>query len=326
MKLQDIISEFGSFYINSGQNMARLVRQLRTPSTTEQLFRSIITDDTEFRMSEPRIGRLLQPFQKSWTPLGEVEFKPVTIKQYPMKMDHEEYPDELEATWLGFLADNDLDRREWPFVRWLVEQELLPQLREDFEKNEIYDGVFSAPSSGSAGAAGTAMDGIKKIINDNINNGRISTIATGTIETVPADFVDQVEAFVDEVNEKYWGIQMELAMAPQLVKRYQRGYKEKYGTDLDFDRNNASQVDFSTINLKACHSMIGSSKIWMTPRENAIRLSKKSANMDTVRLEAQDRLVKIFTDFYKGIGFAIPEIVFTNDQDLGAAGSGSGSA
>src|SRR6056297_2724024 len=121
VKVSDIINEFGNYYIPQRQSTDRLVRQLRFPSVTEQSFRPILTDATEYRMSEVRIGELLQPFQKGWTPKGQSEFKPVTIKLYEMKLDHEVYPDEIEQSWLGFLADNDLDRREWPLVRYLIE-------------------------------------------------------------------------------------------------------------------------------------------------------------------------------------------------------------
>jgi len=321
VKITDLINEFGNYYIPGNKNADRLIRHLRYPSVTEQAFRQVLTDATEYRLSEVRIGRLLQPFQKSWTPIGEAEFKPVTIKQYEMKLDHEVYPDEIEASWLGFLADNDLDRREWPLVRYLIENEMLPQIREDYELNEIYSGVYSAPSQGSAGPAGTAMDGIKRQINEYINQGRISPISTGALETDQVKFVEQIEDFTDQVSEQYYGINMDLCMSPDLVRRYQRGYKEKYGQALDFNLDRTQQVDFTGVTPKPCHSMIGSDKIWMTPRENAIRVAKKQANLDQVRLEPVDRKVKIFTDFWKGIGFGIPEIVFTNDQDLGVAGS-----
>jgi hypothetical protein len=43
--------------------------------------------------------------------------------------------------------------------------------------------------------------------------------------------------------------------------------------------------------------------IWCTPKANAVRLVKKSQNMNTVRIENVDRKVKLYTDFWSGIGF-----------------------
>jgi hypothetical protein len=128
---------------------------------------------------------VVQPFQKQFTPLAGVTFQPVEIKQFRMKVGAQEYPDELEATWLGFLDSPEVDRKAWPFVRWYVEVYLIPQIKQDIELNEIYQGVYAAPEAGTPGAAGTSMDGLKITINRHIANGLISPIATGTVETDP---------------------------------------------------------------------------------------------------------------------------------------------
>jgi hypothetical protein len=60
-----------------------------------------------------------------------------------------------------------------------------------------------------------------------------------------------------------------------------------------------------------------SDKLWCTPKSNAIKLGKKTQNMNAVRVENVDRLVKMYSDWWCGVGFVIPEIVFTNDRDLG---------
>ena len=172
MTIQDIKTEFGNYYINQGQNAARLIQLLYRPSVTEQLFRSIVTDDTVWRMAKTAFSRLLQPFQAAWTPTGTLTATPISIQQFPMKVDVQETPDTLEATWLGFLADSSLDRKTWPFVRWLIESHLIPQILEEYELNEIYLGVRVEPTAGVAGAAGTSMNGIRKQINDFVAAGR----------------------------------------------------------------------------------------------------------------------------------------------------------
>ncbi|AWW32433.1 hypothetical protein DN752_21060 [Echinicola strongylocentroti] len=315
MDVQDIITEFGAYYINQGQNLSRLVKILNEKSVTENAFTTVVTDDTLYRGGKSTIGRLLQPFQKGWTPIGNVGFTPIAIPQYPFKMDHEEYPDDLEATWLGFLADESLNRSEWPFIRWLVEVHLLPQIKEDYELNEIFSGVYVAPTPGTAGAAGTAMNGIKEIRNTHISDGRITPITIGALETDPQAFVEQIESFSDQINTRYWMQNMELNMSQTLAKRYRRGYRKLYGKDTDFDGVKSS-VEDTNIMVVGKPSHEGSDIIWCTPKSNAIRLLKKSQNMNRVRIETAKREVSIFTDFYSGIGFLIPEIVFTNDSEL----------
>ncbi|MBK6285803.1 MAG: hypothetical protein IPF54_26810 [Draconibacterium sp.] len=38
-----------------------------------------------------------------------------------VSLDDEFMPDEFYATWLGFLTAQQVDRKEWPFVKWLIE-------------------------------------------------------------------------------------------------------------------------------------------------------------------------------------------------------------
>jgi hypothetical protein len=316
MTVSDIITEFGAYYINSGQNMSRIVKQLYRPSETEMMFRPVVTDDTKYRASEARISRLLQPFQKTWSPTGTAEFVPVEIDQFKMKMDYQDYPDELEASWLGFLAGEEIDRAQWPFVRWIIEEHLLPQLQEDKEMNEIYSGVYLAPPTpGTAGLVSKAMNGIKFLLNYWIDETRITPIATGALSATPATLLGQIEAFVDDIDTRYWKANMNLCMSQTHARNFIRGYREKYGKDQDF-KGTTFKIPESNITVVGLASHNGSSKIWCTPYENTVRLSKKTQNEKMVQVQSIDRQIKIFTDFWFGVGFVIPEIVFTNDVEL----------
>ena len=316
MDVAAIISEFGAYYIKNEANTQRLVKLLYRPSVTEQMFRPVVTDDTIYRTSDARVTRLLQGFQKGWSPTGTLSFKPVSIEQFKMKMDYEDYPDELRSSWLGFLESESIERKEWPFIKWLVEEHLIPRIKEDKEMNEIYVGEFATPSTpGTAGNAGNAMNGIKYLINYWIDEARITPIATGALSSTPATLVGQIEDFVDAIDTRYWNNNMNLCMGQDHARRFIRGYRDKYGKDQDFT-GTTFKIPESNITVVGLPSHNGSQKIWCTPMENAVRLSKFSQNENMVNIQSVDRLVKIFTDFYFGIGFVLPEIVFTNDQEL----------
>lgn len=331
MDIAEIISAYGAYYINSGQNAKRLLKRAYRRGVTEQLFTSVVTDDTVWRLAKTVLGRILQPFQKGWTPTGQVVATPLSITQFPMKVDLEETPDSLEATWLGFLADKNLDRAEWPFVRWFVEEHILPQIEEDYELNEVYAGRFVAPTAGIAGPAGTAMDGIRIQINRAAQAGKITPIALGAIPSDPVAFCEYVEAFCDAIDKRYAGRMMHVNMNETLKRRYDRGRGKKYGLDTNQrDRQNisniitapemlmatATPVEYTSQCVLGLPSMTGSDKIWCSPPENLIRLSKKSVNEKLVRVESVKRQVAIFTDFYKGVGFGLTEALFTNDRDM----------
>ena len=316
MNISDVIVEFGAYYQNGGQNASRIVKQMTVKSVTESLFQTRVTDETEYRAAEGRIGELLQPFQNEFTPKGTIEFLAVAIKAYKSKIDTQEYPDDLEASWLGFLTGEDIDRKEWPFVRWYVEEFLIPKIKEDIETKAIYGGVYAAPTPGTPGTAASSMNGVKKIINDHITDGRIEPILTGTLSTDPVTFLEQVEEFCDAIDDRYAGKKMVLAMSEKNAKKYARGYKKAYGQVVNYTDDKRMTVDDTNIQIIGLPSMVGSDKLWCTPPENAIRLIKKSQNMNNIKIQPDVRLLKFFTDFSIGVGFTIPELIFTNDQDL----------
>ncbi|MGI4866149.1 MAG: hypothetical protein ACRYFZ_19650 [Janthinobacterium lividum] len=329
LTIDSILDEYGRHYIAGGQNVARLIQRAFIAAQTESLFGSIVTDDTQYRMAKTQLGRILQAFQTGWTPIGDIEATPVVLSQFPMKVDLEMTPDAIEASWLGFLADGDLDRSKWPLIRWLIEAHILPQIQEDYELNEVYLGKYVAPTKGVAAAPGTAMNGIRTIINQGIADSHITPIILGAIPADPQAFCDYVEAFARGFNIRYKGRAMPICMNTTLAERYARGRQAKYGRDSNFNSpkpiiaGNGDEivripVEFTNHYVVGLPSMGTSSKLWATPDDNRKKLTKKSVNEKMVRIESAKREVAIFTDYYKGVGFPLLEAVFTNDVDLGA--------
>lgn len=313
--INDVIAQFGAYYLQQGQNLTRLYELLRRATQTESMFTPVNTDDTIWRAAKTLFSRVVQPFQKQFTPLAGVTFVPVAIQQFKMKVDAQEYPDELEASWLGFLDGEGIDRKAWPFVRWYCEVYLIPQVKQDIETLEIYQGVYQAPVAGTPGAAGTSMDGIKVTINRHITAGRITPIITGALATDLLDFVNQVEGFVDGIDKAYWNIPMMLGCSETLERRFLRGQERKYGKNTGGGAL-GNVVNNTNITLKGLVSHQNTEKFWCTPVANAIMLRKRIQNQTAIQVENVDRLLKFFTDFSMGIGYIIPEIVFTNDRDL----------
>jgi hypothetical protein len=263
-----------------------------------------------------QVGEVVQAYQDTYTPKGSVVFKPIKIEMYEQKIDQAFNPTKLYRSWLGFLTNNNVDRTTWPFVKWFVER-VLKQADKDLETKGIYNGVFDDPEAGVAGAAINAMDGVKKIINDGINDGGIVPIATGAFSTTPAEFVTQIEAFIAAVPEEYRGDDMTLNLRADLLHRYQVGRKAKYNMNYEQETNLNKVALYDNITLASRLSMKGSDKIWMTPKWNAIAAVKGWSNKNALEMEKVDRTVKLYTDWFIGVGFLLQDQVYTNDVELG---------
>jgi len=215
----DIVSEYGAYYQDQGQNKKRLLMMLSQGREITNFATPIKTDETIFRLANASFRTLVQPFQKAFTQKGGVDLVPNEIRVYRFKIDDEFQPDELFATWLGFLTQKTVDRKEWPFVKWLIEVYYAKQIDQDMELNEYYKGVYAAPSAGVAGADGTGMNGVKKLLQTGVDAGTINTVTD--IGALNKDTIfDQVELFIEKIAEVYQGIPMKVHMSNYWQRKY----------------------------------------------------------------------------------------------------------
>lgn len=311
----DVVEQFGDYYINNGQNENDIHDTLREQLEDIGDFTVVDSDDTMLRAANVEYTEVLQAFQTAFTPKGSVTFTPKEIKLFNVKTDQSFYPDALKNQWLAFLTSNDLDRTTWPFVRWFIEKYVLPQINHDLVKN-LYGAVRVEPTSGTAGNANEAFDGIRKLINDGIAGDTITPITTGAPNTDPETWCGQVEAFCQGIPELYWQTTMGLKMSRSLALRYKQGYRKKYSAlTLGVTDSMATVTDFEDIQIIGRGSLSGVTKIWATPKLNAIMAFKGGSNRNMVEVEKVDRNVKVYTDFYLGLGFIQDALVWTNDQD-----------
>lgn len=321
MTLSDVVTEFGAYYQDRGQNATSIYQKLRREFVTAQAFTTVYSDDTVWHASKATHTRIVQPFQKGFTPTGTTTFTPVKIEQFHLKADLSETPDDLEATWLGFLSDANVKRTEWPFVRWWMETQIIPQIQQDIEINEIGRGSFAAPTAGTAGGVGTSMDGILKIINTHVTAGRITPLALGAIPTDDTDVVEYFEEFYKMLDKTYRNQAMTIYTPEDVELAFLRGYGDKYGlrTTVTSSEETSMKVKFSNLTIKGLPSLNfkangnANDRFFCTPKANAIMLQKKSINQKRFDVQPFERVVKLLTDWWMGVGFIIPEIVFVND-------------
>src|SRR5690606_17915047 len=194
--ITDIIAEFNAYYRPGGQGMKNLITKLLQRSVTEAYFPRRITEATIMDNALVSFQRALQRFQKQWTPTGGATFVPTSIQLTALKIDEEFYPDEIEESWLGFLADNNLDRKTWPLVRFMVEG-ALDKAQEDLELAEIYHGVLGTLTPGTANAAGTSLNGIKTTINAHITAAKTVPVVVGAAPSTALAYVNYIEEIIN---------------------------------------------------------------------------------------------------------------------------------
>jgi hypothetical protein len=313
MDITQIIAEFGAYYEKSAANTKRVLQLLMQPSVTASIMTPIKSDDTIYKLGNASIGSIVQPFQKGWTPKNEMAVIPNKIEQFEMKVDEDIYPDDIEATWLGFLAGQGVDRSKWPLIKWMIEKFYLPKIKEDLELNEIYKGVHADPAAGTPGDPGTSMTGLRKKIDDGLTADTMVHCDVGALDE--NTIFDQVEAFVDKISEVYQHTAMPVCMSPKWVRAYFRDKRAQGFYDYKSDKDINSNIDFTPQQVVALPSMSGTGDIFATPKPNMIHLTKRSAGKNSFKIETLKRQVFFYTDWWEGVGFGIDGAVFAHHED-----------
>jgi len=312
-----IVQEYGAYYIDAGQNKKRILSMLSQGSEIVKYATPIKTDDTIFRLANATFHSLVQPFQKTFTQKGGVEIVPNEIRQYRFKLDDEFMPDEFYATWLGFLTAQQVDRKEWPFVKWLIEVYYKNQIDQDMELNEYYKGVYATPQAGVAGEDGTGMNGVQYLLKAGVEQGTMNSVDIGELNA--STIFDQIEAFTDEISEVYQGVKMNVFMSRHWLKKYLQdkrvqGFYQKF-SEKDID----SGIDFTPLNVIGLASMVGTEDIFCTPAQNFLHVAPATITKNSFKFEEAKRAVAVMADWSEGLGFGINQAVWTNIQKTGSA-------
>lgn len=306
----DIISAYGANYVDEGQNLSRLLTAMKQKSVTAGHAQSRVIKDTVYRLGNAQMTRIVQPFQKDFTPVGDLIATAKPIPLYQMKGDLSIFPDDIVATWLGFLEGiNENDRSKWPLIRYIMEVHYAGQIKEDLELNEYFKGVYTAPTSGTPGAAGTGMNGIKKLVDDGIASGDMNQILLSDTPS-RSNMFDIVEEFVDGVHEVVRSQPIKMYMSEQNKVNYFRDKRDTHGGDSNYDDSKAMSVDgYSNIKIVGLPSMAGSNYIFATPESNFFHI-RRTTGMKKPDVQKEDRQVKVLGDWWEGLGFGIDALVF----------------
>lgn len=312
----DVISQFGSYYIDNGQNMSDLLMRPFTAFGSREAFTNVPTEDTQLRWSDVTVGEVLQPYQDTFTEKGAVTFKPVSIDLQQVKIDQSFNPNNLVYSWLGFLTSTKTDRTTWPFVRWFIEVYLMNQVMDDIEKKVIFYGDKVAPTPGTAGAAIEVMDGVKELIKAKITAGSTTAIAVGAPPADAKDFVTYMETIAKSIDEIYWTKNIVFNMSRAHALLFKEGMQAKYNINYAQVAELQTIRNFENFKVAGRDSMRASTNIWGTPIENAVFATKGFGNAQAFEVEKVDRKVKIYTDFHIGLGFLMGDLIFTNGEGL----------
>lgn len=325
--VSELRNEFGKYIdtIGSGEIMKSLMQGIET---TQYMTEKMAI--TEWRAAQAVITSVVQQFTPKWTPLtgGKTTFTPLRIYNRHHKINVPITPAEIVQDWIAFLYQENLKPSDMNITKYIINELIVPKVNEDRELYLLGKGVFSEvdPSGlvdGDPGqATGGSMDGFVTILKNEKSSGTSSMnfLLDGEVIT-EANIVDQINAFCDAVSPLYRNIRMNIFMSPEMVTMYKRAYQKLYPLTKNEDTNKYT-VDFTNFTLVGLPSMVGESVFFATPKQNFIHLTNLNQGANKILIQEQNYDVKVFAEWWEGVGFAMAEAVFAYVPDE-ESGSGS---
>ena len=306
----ELQKEFGK-YVSSER--LQILQDLLGKTESIQYMSTIVTDKTEVRAVQSAIDSVLQAFVPKWTPKGNSEFTPLTIKNYKCKINVPITPSDIMEDILGYLYDENLDPKDMPVVKYIIYQLIIPKLDEEREI-ALAVGKYkenTATNDGDpAGEANEVMDGYVTQLKalKEANNEKVTWLLDG--ETLTDDtLIDQIDKAVNEVKPLYKRKTMYIHADPDLVTRYSKAYREKYPW-LKNEDGEKVKVDFSNFTFAPLEGMRGTGVFFITPKENFKHLQSKNPQNTKIRMETYHYDVHVMAEWWEGVGFWLAEAIF----------------
>lgn len=313
----ELKQEFGK-YVSSDK--LTIFQKLVGPITCTNYMSTIITDKFEVRASQASITSVLQTFTPRFTPKGKAKFTPMTIKQYPMKINVEVYPSDIINDVLGYLYDEKLEPKDMPIVRYIVEQLIKPKLDEDREI-ALVKGRYKEPeASGSSytpNEVNETCDGFLTQLCDlkKASDTDITWLLDGTASLGEGEqLLNEVEQAADAVAPLYKNKTMFIHADPDLILKYSRAYRDKYPNTKNQDGEKV-KVDYTKFTFAPIEGMRGTGAFFITPKENFKHVMSRDPKNVNLRMTTDDYLAKVLGEWREGVGFWIKEAIFAYIPD-----------
>ncbi len=328
--VSELKAEFGT-YLNTQRNLD-ILRRILTGFTTAKYMTTKMAL-TEWRATQAIITSVVQQFSPKWTPNGKVKFRPLVIKNRRQKINFPIVPADVLDSYLLYLYDEGLHPDQMPITTYIMNVMVFPQALQDIELRMVAKGRYeeldwSGVSDGDAGTPPEdGCDGFETILvdskplrgtaNDTFINYFRPAVTFNWVTATDQEVLDFINAFVDWINPQYQTMMAPVFCSLDVYKRYKRAYKKIWGTgsgqDGDFGKD---KIDYSNNVLIPLDSMYRSPIIFSTPKENFIKLRHKNEVPNVINdVQRFNYLVKLFGEFWFGVGFALGEAVFAYVPD-----------
>jgi len=298
---------------------ASINQAIRNKIELENLLMAIRAPEGVYTAPYASMGNFIQPYQTAFTPSGSAEFKEQTIIAKKIKVDLEITEAHLDAfftKWNSSWDETGKRPDEWGFPKFLWDALIAPQIAHEIDHNS-YNGVYAAPTPGTAGDSIDAVDGLKTVIEDAITATLITPLTVGALSA--NSMVAKVRTFCQALPATVRYRTGKILMSKTWAVHYAENYRDTYGfgAGVDGNQNLELRVDDFNKTIVGVTAMEGSDRFILV-------LDEKPNLVCVTRLGFDDfpmphwtfapRLIQGAATIYRAYGFEDPTDFYVSDN------------
>lgn len=280
-----------------------------------------IQSNTNYKAAAMEISEVSQQFTPVWTPKGNAKVTPVEIAYRRHKINVRLVAADILSSWLQYLYEQGKKPADMPFLKYIIENHVLPKVTDDITLSMVGKGKFVDHNDGTAkdGDAGTAakdsMDGIETILVEEFKSGKSKmNFYKKAVDYTTLDaqgILDYVNGFVDAISPLFSSA-FNVHCSPEFLTAYLRAdfaINGKYSGNMDED----GSIRFTKFRLAPMESMYKSKILFATSEGNMAMLVDYSKAESCVNdIQAENYAIKVFGEYSLSVGFRIAEAVYAS--------------
>jgi len=275
----------------------------------------------EYHIPISLLGGVVQGYKKDWTPMGKLHILARKLENFRLKIDYPIDTDEILGSYLGAMMFEEDKSFEQRTISQYIMNFIGERVTHDMNILMV-DGVYDQSLMNTN--FGFAMDGLDKVISDNL----ALTLAQNTqwpYFLIPGDdaldpdtnLIEEVTHFEKNIPELFKPQVKAIFMSYENAEKYALQYEDQYGTHTDYD---ASKGRMSRLGRKivGLHSTKLGNKIFATIDNNLLELFdvNQEPKINSVQLEKRD--IVILGEGRGGVDVGINQMFFIRTEASGA--------
>lgn len=278
-----------------------------------------IQSNTNYKAAALDLSEVSQQFTPAWTPKGKANVTPIEIVYRRHKINVKLVAADILSSWLQYLYEQGKKPADMPFIKYIIENHVLPKVTDDITLSMIAKGKFVDHNDGTAkdGDAGSAakdsMDGIETILVEEFKSGKSKMNfykkAVDYTTLSAQELLDYVDGFVDSISPLFSSA-FNVHCSPEFLTAYLRAdfsINGKYTGNIDKD----GSIRFTKFRLAPLESMYKSKILFATSEGNMAMLVDYAKAASCINdIQSENYAIKVFGEYSLSVGFRIAEAVY----------------